>query len=230
MALTEDYLSDSEQEEALRNWWRENWPWIVGGVVLGLALLAGWRYWTTQQERTQADAAKLYESVESALVSKDYAKAKTELDKLTADFDRSAYAQQGRIALAKANVDAGKYDEAGVLLRTAMEKSKDAELADIARLRLARVLLQQGKHDAALNQLQPDDLGKFAPHAREIRGDALFAKGDAEGARAEYAAALSATGTTFDRNLVELKLQEVGGTAPAAASTPPAKAPAASKP
>ncbi len=230
MALTEDYLSDSEQEEALRNWWRENWPWIVGGVVLGLALLAGWRYWTTQQEQKQADAAKLYESVESALVSKDYAKAKAELDKLTADFDRSAYAQQGRIALAKANVDTGKYDEAGVLLRTAMEKSKDAELADIARLRLARVLLQQGKHDAALNQLQPDDLGNFAPQAREIRGDALFAKGDAEGARAEYAAALSATGTTFDRNLVELKLQEVGGTAPAAASTTSAKAPAASKP
>jgi predicted negative regulator of RcsB-dependent stress response len=230
MALTEDYLSDSEQEEALRNWWRENWPWIVGGVVLGLALLAGWRYWSVQQEQKSADAAKLYGSVESALVSKDYAKAKTELDKLTADFDRSAYAQQGRMALAKSAVDAGKFDEAAALLRTAMDKSKDAEVADIARLRLARVLLQQGKHDEVLSQLKPDDLGKFAPHAREIRGDALFAKGDAEGARAEYAAALSAAGTTFDRNLVELKLQEVGGTAPAPASTTTATAPAASKP
>jgi predicted negative regulator of RcsB-dependent stress response len=230
MALTEDYLSDSEQEEALRSWWRENWPWIVGGVVLGLALLAGWRYWTTRQEQGAADAAKLYESVESALVAKDYPRAKTELDKLTADFDRSAYAQQGRMALAKIRVEESKYDEAAALLRTAMEKSQDQELAHVARLRLARILVQQNKHDEALQQLKPDDLGKFAAHAREIRGDALIAKGDAEGARAEYAAALSDAGTTIDRNLVELKLQEVGGTAPAAAATMSATKPAASKP
>ena len=39
--MVEDYLTDRDQEEALRNWWRENWRWILGGVVLGLALLGG---------------------------------------------------------------------------------------------------------------------------------------------------------------------------------------------
>jgi predicted negative regulator of RcsB-dependent stress response len=40
--MVEDYLSDREQEEALRAWWRDNWRWILGGIALGVALLFGW--------------------------------------------------------------------------------------------------------------------------------------------------------------------------------------------
>jgi predicted negative regulator of RcsB-dependent stress response len=209
--MVDDYLSDREQEEALRNWWRENWPWIVGGIVLGLALLGGWRYWTNYRVQRAAEAASMYEHVRSALEKQDIAGATKSLDSLAAKFDKSAYTQQGRLLIAKAEVDAGKYDEALVQLRAVAEKAKDKELADIAQLRIARVLLQQGKHDDALNQLKPDALGAFSAPAREIRGDALVAKGDAEGARAEYAAALSGDNAAIDRNLLELKLQDVGG-------------------
>ena len=45
--MVEEYLTDRDQEEALRNWWRENWRWILGGIVLGFALLGGWQYWKT---------------------------------------------------------------------------------------------------------------------------------------------------------------------------------------
>jgi len=210
--MVDDYLSDREQEEALRNWWRENWAWIVGGVVLGLALLAGWRYWNAYQEQQAANAATMYEHVRTALEKNDIAEAGKSLESLAAKFGKSAYAQQGRLLIAKAEVDAGKYDEALVLLRAVAESSKDKELGDIAQLRIARVLLQQGKHDEALAQLKPDSLGVFSAPAREIRGDALVAKGDAEGARAEYAAALTGDNAAIDRNLVELKLQDVGGT------------------
>lgn len=222
MAISEDYLSDAEQEEALRNWWSENWPWIVGGVVLGLALLVGWRYWSAHQEQQAAAAASLYASVDSSLEKQDLATARKSLDTLTASFDNSAYAQQGRLALAKEEVNEGNFEAAATLLRAVTEKSQDKELADVARLRLAQLLIQQGKHDDALNQLKPDNLGKFAAAAREIRGDALIAKGDAEGARAEYAAALSGDNVSIDRTLVELKLQEVGGSATPAKDAAPA--------
>jgi predicted negative regulator of RcsB-dependent stress response len=39
--------------------------------------------------------------------------------------------------------------------------------------------------------LNVEKAGAFAAQVREIRGDALVAKGDAQGARAEYAAALA---------------------------------------
>lgn len=225
MAIGEEYLSDAEQEEALRSWWSENWPWIAGGIVLGLALLAGWRYWTVREEQQAADAAKLYEQVQGALERKDIPGAMKSLDELTKQSDRSAYAQQGRLLLAKTQVNEGKFDEAGTLLRAVIEKSTDDEVADVARLRLARLLVQQGKHDDALQQLKPDELGKFASPAREIRGDALFAKGDAEGARAEYAAALSGDDAAIDRTLVELKLQDVGGGAVPSTNAVPATPP-----
>ena len=116
------------------------------------------------------------------------------------------------------------YDEAIKQLRQVVDNSKDEELGHIAQLRLARLLIQTGKHDEALAQLNVEKAGAFAAQVREVRGDALLAKGDAQGARAEYAAALSGdTKGEIDRAVIELKLRDVGGDVPA---PKPATAPA----
>jgi predicted negative regulator of RcsB-dependent stress response len=213
--MADDYLSDREQEEALRNFWRENWRWIVGGVVLGLAVLGGLRYYETARERAAAEAAKLYEDLQAALAKPDVEQASGVLATLTADHGSSGYAQQGRLLVAKAHVDGGKFDEAIVQLRAVADRSDDEELAQIARLRLARLLIQQGKHDEVLQLLSAESAGAFAAQVREIRGDALYAKGDRDAARAEYAAALADNADAqTDRTLLEVKLQEVGGATP----------------
>jgi predicted negative regulator of RcsB-dependent stress response len=212
--MVEEYLTDRDQEEALRNWWRENWTWILGGVVLGLVLLGGWQYWKTYNANQAAAAAKAYEDFRGALDKKDVDAAKAALGTLVADHDKSPYTQQGRLLLARKHVEDGKFDEALPLLRAVADQSADAELAWVARLRVARVLIQQGKHDEALSLLDPEKAGAFAAQVREIRGDAQVAKGNPEGARAEYAAALAATideraGRAIDRTLLEMKLQDV---------------------
>ena len=110
---------------------------------------------------------------------------------------------------------------------SARPPSSDEELGQIARLRLARLLIQTGKHDEALQLLNVEKAGAFAAQVREIRGDALLAKGDAQGARAEYAAALAPDAQgQVDRPTVELKLRDVGGEVPAATAKP---APAAAQ-
>jgi predicted negative regulator of RcsB-dependent stress response len=218
--MVEEYLSDREQEEALRSWWRENWRWIFGGIALGLALLFGWNYFQTYREERAYRAAQLYAEIEAALNSDNADKAGQLLNGLTSDFDASAYAQEARLLVAKSHVNHGKFDDAVTLLRAVIDKSKDKEMAQIARLRLARVLLQQGKHDEALKLLDTQTAGEFAAQEREIRGDANVAKGNMEAARAEYAAALAGGDAQIDRPLVELKLQEVGGVAPSASPAP----------
>jgi predicted negative regulator of RcsB-dependent stress response len=217
--MVDDYTSDREQEEALRIWWRENWRWILGGVALGLALLFGWRAYQSHREEQAHKAAQMYADIEAALGSDDAEKAGKLLNGLSAEFDSSAYAQEARLLLAKSHVDHEKLDDAAALLRTVMEKSDDKEMAQIARLRLARVLLQQGKHDETLKLLDTRSAGEFAGPEREVRGDAQYAKGNMEAARAEYAAALAGNDAQIDRTLLELKLQEVGGTAPAPKDT-----------
>lgn len=216
--MVDETLSDNEREEALREWWRDNWAWILGGIVLGVALLVGWNYWGKYRETQAEAAARLYGDVESALVARDATKAQEALDKLTAQFASSAYTSQGALVVAKLHVDAGKYAEAEALLRKVADGSKDKQLGDVAKLRLARLMIQQGKNDDAVKLLEPLTAGGFGPEAREIRGDALFAKGDTEGARAEYAAALTDTEARIDRQLVELKLQDVGGVVPSPAT------------
>jgi predicted negative regulator of RcsB-dependent stress response len=214
--MVDELLSDDERAEALREWWRDNWAWILGGVLLGVALLIGWHYWGVYRDQRAEQASTLFHDVETAAQAQDLTKTQAALDKLIADYASTPYAQQGRLLVAKLNVDAGKFAEAEMLLRAVAADSKDEDLGKIATLRLARIQIQQGKHDDAVKLLEPLTTGGFAAQAREIRGDALFAKGDTEGARAEYAAALADTNAQIDRAGVELKLQDVGGVAPSA--------------
>ena len=61
-------------------------------------------------------------------------------------------------------------------------KATDPRLALTARLRLARVQVDQNQADAALATLAGPEAGAFAPRFAEVRGDALLAKGDRAGA------------------------------------------------
>lgn len=216
-----DYLSEEEQAEAVKNWWKENWLWIISGVVLGLAILVGWqfyqRYRTTQLEAASA-ALQQYAN---ALAANDSAKAAAALKELDDKYSSMVYPEQAHLLQARAAVEAGKFDEAAAALRKVADLSKDEELARVARLRLARVLIQQGKHDDALAQLDIEKAGAFAAQVREIRGDAYFAKGELDKAREEYQAALSAAtdASASSRSLLELKLQDLGGTEAAPAAT-----------
>lgn len=224
--MVEEYLTDRDQEEALRNWWRENWSWILGGIVLGLALLGGWQYLKTRQTNNAVAAAKLYADLRGELDRNELDAANRSLATLAADYEKSPYTQQGRLLLAKKHVDAGKLDEALPLLQTVADDSRDKELAWVARLRVARLLIQQGKHDDALKLLDVEKAGAFSAQVREIRGDAQIAKGNPDAARAEYAAALAdnvdaKADRTIDRNLLEMKLQDVGGDKTEAAEATP---------
>lgn len=222
--MADDYLSDREQEEALRNWWRENWRWILGGVVLGVGGLVGYWQWQDYRDTRALGAAKIYGEFRSAVESRNVDQAERLLADLADSHSGSAYTQQSRLALAKVRVDEGQFDEALTLLRAVIDSADDEELAQIAQLRAARLLIQQDKADEALAMLDAEKAGAFAAQVREVRGDALAAKNDNEAARAEYAAALAANADAqIDRTMLELKLQEVGGDA----STPPSGATAA---
>ena len=224
--MVEDYLNDRDQEEALRNWWRENWKFIIAGVAIGLAIMVGWGYYTKYMNSQAEHAATVYADFQKALASNDDAQAAKLLDSLAGEHAKSAYTQQGRLLLAKRHADAGRFDEAIKQLRQVVDSAKDESLGHIAQIRLARLLIQTGKNDEALAQLDVEKAGAFAAQVREIRGDALVAKGDAQGARAEYAAALAGdTKGEIDRAMVEQKLRDVGGEVPApkSATAPAAK-------
>jgi predicted negative regulator of RcsB-dependent stress response len=152
----------------------------------------------------------------SALARDDQGKLRQAADGLIKEFPTSPYADQAQLVLARLSVDNGKLADAIAPLTQVMSSSKDSELRHIARLRLARVVIAEGKPDDAIKTLAEDTWGAFAGQAHEVRGDAFYAKHDVQGAMKEYQAALGAGDpSSADFGLLQLKIADL--TAPAAA-------------
>jgi len=134
-------LTDNEREEQLRQWWSDNWLWILGGIALGLAMLWGWQYWQrTRMEQAQRELSG-YQSVITSLSQDKFDEAVVQAKALRDAQPGSPYADQSDLVLARAAVEMRKLDEAALHLRTVMDGSKDPELRAVARTRLARVMV-----------------------------------------------------------------------------------------
>lgn len=205
-----DEYSEFEQWERTKQWLRENGAWIVAGIALGAFALAGWRLWEQRQERRAVEASTRYERALEALSRNDRTRAFTLLDELRNDYGGSAYSDQGDLLAARVYVEQLEFEKAAERLARVMENSSDRELALVARGRLARVRIQQGRADDALALLTPAQAGAFAERFNEIRGDALLAKGERAQALEAYKAARTGNpNDVADSGLLDLKIAEL---------------------
>jgi predicted negative regulator of RcsB-dependent stress response len=209
----DDLLSEREQWDALKAWLKENGGWIIGGIAVGALGLAGWRWWEARQDRVSLEASTKYEQILSAFDRGDRSQALTLIGELEREHASSPYVDQAHLAEARIAVQGGQLDKASASLQEVIDKTRDPELASIARLRLARVQMAQGKFDAALATLDAEkDAGAFEPRYRVVRGDIHLAKGDKAAALKEYQAARVAGGRgAVDTELLDLKINDLTG-------------------
>ena len=202
----DEYLSEKEQVERIREWWRDNGWFLIGGAALGGLLLFGWNQYQAYQVRQAEQAAALYQSLEQAATDNKPDDAQTLLEKLRADYPSNAYTDQAGLLVARTLVISAP-DRAADELRYVMEHSKEPEMSMIARLRLARVLEYRQEYDAALKLLAVSDPGTFSGRFNEVKGDIYAAQGKADDARNAYLAAMVANGAELlDRNFLQMKL------------------------
>ena len=95
----------------------------------------------------------------------------------------------GALVAARQSFEAGDLKTAKAQLSWAADKGKD-EIKDLARLRLAAVLLDEKAYDEALKQLESAHAAAFAARFLELKGDVLAAQGKKPEARTAYKAAL----------------------------------------
>lgn len=204
MALDE-LLDEHEQSEKVRNWLRSNAPGLIGGLVLGVAIIGGWNWWQARAHQQRVQLSEDYRAAVDSIEAGDLDKASALADAL----GEGAYAEIVTLDLAKAQLEAGKRDEAiATLRRAAGSKAGNPGLEAVIQQRLARLLIDAGKADEAVTLLaDAKDAAAF-----EARGDAYFSLGNAEAARSDYNAALQQLDVAApQRSLLELKLAEVGG-------------------
>jgi predicted negative regulator of RcsB-dependent stress response len=221
----DEFLSEQEQVERLREWWRDNGWFIVGGVVLGVGGLFGWnQYQTYLTDRAEA-AAALYLELQDAVEDGDKDDALELSARVNGEYANSPYGDQAGLAMARLFMEASEPERAATTLRDVMENTRDPEFGLVARLRLARVLAYLEKYAEALALIEAVDPGRFRGRYSEVMGDIHVAQGDMERARAAYAQALSETEPGLvDRALVQMKLDDLSrassGPAGGAAMTP----------
>ena len=222
----EDYLSEKEQWEWLREQVKQNAPTVIAAIVLTAAALYGWRWWQAHQDAQRVAASSKYSQIILALDHGDRTQAFSLMGELERDHAASPYADQARLLASRLYVESSQLDKANAELTAVMAHSADHDLALIARLRLARVEIAQGKPADALATLNGTTPGAFAGRYNEARGDAYLASGNNAAALTEYrnARAASAGG---DNSLLDLKIADLASNAPAAAA---AAAPAAATP
>jgi predicted negative regulator of RcsB-dependent stress response len=205
----DELLSEKEQIERMRSWWSEYGAYVVGGVVLGAAILFGFNYYQSSQVQAEVAASVLYDNLTEQVVGGDLEAAEATARELSDKHAGSSYAAQSHLAMARLYMDKNRDLDAAASLRGLLDMDGYEAFKSIARLRLARVLLYQDQPEEVLTLLEGQGTDAFAARYAEVRGDAYVALGRFNEARSAYEAALMEQLPVVDQALVQLKLLDL---------------------
>lgn len=187
-----DVYNPDDQVANLKAWWKQYGKALIAGVVIGALLLASLNYYRQYRTQRAETASLLYENLLADLQQAKADAITAGATRLMQDYSGTPYAGKAALLLARLRYDAKDTAAARQHLEWAMKNGGEPAVQHTARLRLGRLLLDQGDADAALALLNVKQTEGFASEYEELRGDALLAKGDRNGARAAYQAALDA--------------------------------------
>jgi predicted negative regulator of RcsB-dependent stress response len=205
-------LEEQEQLADLKAFWNKYGNVLTWVLIIVLGSYAGYNYWNYYQRSQAADASVLYDELQKSLTANDNAKVQRIAADIETKFARTAYGPMAALAAAKGAFDASDLKTAKTQLQWAIEHGSE-DYKSIAKLRLAGVLLDEKAYDEGLKLLATDFLPQFAGAVADRKGDILVAQNKLVEARAAYVAALAAMEKKNPgRQLVEVKLESIGGT------------------
>ncbi len=205
-----DHFSEEEQIAALKQFWADYGTGILGGLVLILGGYFGWQYYQDYSAQRAEEASALYQSYVQGRDMLVDAEAQYQLlETLDTRHAGSSYQIFTLFFRAQDALAQDDLEQAARHLQTAVDRAKDAHLRDVARVRLARVQVQQQDTEAALRTLQAVRGAGFRAQAAEIQGDILILQDDKAGAREAYSRALALLGENASNSVLELKLTDL---------------------
>jgi predicted negative regulator of RcsB-dependent stress response len=208
-------LEEQEQIANFKAFWNKFGNLISWVLIIALGSYAAYNFWNTHQRGKAAEASALYDQMVEAAQANDNAKVQRMAADIESKYDSTAYGQMAALAAAKTAFDANDLKTAKAQLQWAADHGND-EYKSIARLRLSGVLLDEKAYDQALALLNGEFLPQFAAEVQDRKGDVLAAQNKLAEARAAYQAALDKMEKRHPaRQIVQIKLEAIGGTVPA---------------
>ena len=204
-------LQEQEQIDALKAWWKDNGKWLLFTLALVVGGLAAVRGWQAYQSNQSGAAATLYAGLEMQLASNDPKRVNDAATAVMDKFPATAYAPRAALLAAQINIHMRDLDRAKLQLQWVLGHAAETGLHNVARLKLASVLLDEKKYDDAIKQLDITTAGAFSGLYADLKGDVLSAQGKVEEARVAYKLALEKIDAQSKyRNLIQMKLDALG--------------------
>ena len=112
--------------------------------------------------------------------------------------------------MAKLYMDDLDYDNAIIQLEFVLEQSDDENFSMVARQRIARIYIEKGEFQAALDMLGEDVPEAFRAQFEIIKGDAYMGIGDQANAKIAYEIALEKlTPGSFAYDFTKMKSEQI---------------------
>lgn len=205
-------LEEQEQIDVLKAWWKRNGNTVILAVTVFVAIVAGVQGWRYYQNSQAVKASMMYELLQNAAKSGDAKRTRDAAGQIMEQYSGTAYASRAALMAAKSNYDNGDVQSAKAQLLWAVEHTKEDEVRDMARLRLAGVLLDEKNYADAQKQLATGSSPAFTALFSDLQGDILAAQGKTAEARSAYQAAVDKIGEKSPyRQLIKMKLDGLGG-------------------
>jgi predicted negative regulator of RcsB-dependent stress response len=206
-------LEEQEQLAELKAWWKQHGNLIVLAIVAAAVAFSAWQGWRWYQASQAAQGAAVYESLVRAAQTNDAKALRDASGTLIESYPRTHYASMGALVAARFHFDRNDLKSAKTQLQWVVDKSPAEDFRDVARLRLAAILLDEKAHDEALKLLEAKHGAAYESQYAALRGDVLVAKNQPAEARAAYKLALEKAIKEQGafRETVRMRLEALGG-------------------
>jgi predicted negative regulator of RcsB-dependent stress response len=208
-------LEEQEQVAELKAWWNHYATLLVSVLVAVALALGGWLGWRWVQQTQAQEASVVYDTLTQAVQGGDAKAVRDSAGALIEKYPRSLYASMGAMTAARFHFDRNDLKNAKAQLGWVVESSHSEDFRDLARLRLAAVLLDEKAYDEALKLLEAAHAAAFDSQYATLRGDILLAKGQPAEARAAYRTALEKADKEREnaafRESLRMRLEALGG-------------------
>ncbi len=198
-------LEEQEKIDGLKSWWEVYGTLAIIIVATFIAGIFGTQAWKYYQKQQTDQAAELFVSLQEIGVGEDAKKIGDAARLLMEGFPSSGFASRAALISARASIDANDVQNARNQFQWLLVNSDEAELKDVARLRLAGLMLDEKKYDEALKLLESKHSEFFAGLYGDLKGDVLVAKRNISEARVAYKMAMD----KIDRNGTHYKIVQM---------------------